>query len=142
MHKRKGEDLEVADHNVKVEVMKSLKRLVANKTFCTILSFEKIENVIEKWTLMVTNFREFRKVPRSFLLYCSVLLWPTSSSKEIISWSEVNSMHIRCFFSLLCWPWPIFRINYLMGQLLSNLGETCMCGWIVVRDHPSKLWMT
>ena len=74
MHKRKREDLEVVDHNVKVEEMKSLKRLVADKTFFTVLSFEKIENVIEKWTLMVTNFREFREVPRSFLLYSIVLL--------------------------------------------------------------------
>lgn len=85
MHKRKREDLEVADHNVKVEEMKSLKRFVADKTFCTVLSFEKIENVTEKRTVMVTNFREFREVPRSFLLYCSVLLGPTSSFKGKLS---------------------------------------------------------
>ena len=54
--------------------MKNLKRLVTNKTFCIVLSFEKIETVIEKRTVMVTNFREFREVPRSFLLYSSVLL--------------------------------------------------------------------
>ena len=109
------------DHNVKVEEMKSLKRLVADKTFCTVLSFGKVENVIEEWTVMVTIFREFREVPRSFLLYRSVLLWPTSSSRQnyLMERGKFYAHLVLIFIVVL--TVTLFCINYLMGQLLSNL---------------------
>ena len=140
MHKRKGEDLEVADHNVKVEVMKSLKRLVADKTFCTILSFEKIENVIEKWTVMVTIFREFREVPRSLLLYYSVLLWPTSSSRENYLKERGKFYAHSMLFFIVVLTMTHFSDKLYDGAIIIKLVRNVHV-WIliVVRDHPSKL---
>ena len=141
MHKRKREDLEVVDHNVKVEEMKSLKRLVADKTFCTVLSFEKIENVIEKWTVMVTNFREFGVVPRSFLLYCSVLLWPTSRENYLMEWGKFYAHSVLFFIVVL--TMTHFSDKLSDGAIIIKLVRNVHV-WIliVVRDHPSKLWMT
>ena len=39
---------------------------------------------------------------------------------KIISWSEVNSMHFRCSFWFLCWPWPFFLERLVKLDTFSN----------------------
>ena len=128
------------DHNVKVEEMKSLKRLVADKTFCTVLSFGKVENVIEKWTVMVTIFREFREVPRSFLLYRSVLLWPTSSSRQNypMERGKFYAHLVLIFIVLLTMTHFLHKLSdgTIIIKLVRNVHVWVL---VVVRDHPSKL---
>ena len=68
-----------------------------------------------------------RKILRT-LLDCSVLLQLTSVPGKIISRSKVNSIRFRALFDFefffLCVdydPFFIFRKDYLMGQLFSNM---------------------
>ena len=120
--------------------MKSLKRLVADKTFCTVLSFGKVENVIEEWTVMVTIFREFREVPRSFLLHRSVLLWPTSSSRQnyLMERGKFYAHLVLILIVVLTMTHFLHKLSdgTIIIKLVRNVHVWVL---VVVRDHPSKL---
>lgn len=92
---------------------------------------------------MVTNFRKFQEVPRSFLLYCSVLLWPTSSFRENYRMEQgklTKFYALSVLFFVVVLTMTHFSDKLSNGAIIIKLVRNVYV-WIliVVRDHPSKL---
>ena len=87
---------------------------------------------------MVTNFREFRVVPRSFVLYCGVLLWPTSRENYLMERGKFYAHSVLFFIVVLTMTHFSDKLSdeAIIIKLVRNVYVWIL---IVVRDHPSKL---